>query len=174
MNRRNAIRNAIAAATASIAVGSGRTAHSLTTNQQATGASFYPITPCRVADTRKRPEWLDGVGWEWGYNWDDNPDGRTITVNVGRCVPAGAQSVFVTFTAIHHGGSRGNVRMWPTGEPMPHASMYNLPRDGITGATTVPVKLDANGRLNVHYANFDGAKWGGSTNFALDVSAYAK
>lgn len=114
---------------------------------------FYPLTqPCRIVDSR-----LSGGAL---------PHGGLRAVQVsGSCVPAGAQAVAATITAVSPTAG-GHMRM--NGNPLTLASVCNFPTGGGAWASSVVSSLSEAGQATVSAALRDG----GSTHFVIDVSGY--
>nr|BFE64016.1 hypothetical protein GCM10020063_085420 [Dactylosporangium thailandense] len=121
-------------------------------------ASFVPVTPARVLDTR--PGRLNG------YTGDKPAAGGTVTLQIaGRGgVPAtGATAVVLNVTATQ-AESSGYVTVWPSDRPRPVASNLNLETVGQTIPNLVVVPLSASGTVNIF-------TWP-STHLIADVSGY--
>ena len=74
------------------------------------GLAFYPLTPCRVADTR------DGAGDLGGPSLAGGGQGRSIPILLSTCgIPPGAQAYALNFTAVPH-GPLGYLTVWPDGQ----------------------------------------------------------
>lgn len=108
--------------------------------------SFFPLTPCRVVDTRNPP------GPQGGPRLSANTQ-RDFPV-LGSCgLPTTAQAVVfnVTTTATT---DFGNIRIFPAGTPLPNASVVNFLGDnvavangalipaGLSGANHITVRMD--------------------------------
>lgn len=87
---------------------------------------FFPITPCRVADTR-------GFGFSGVYGPPVlSPSGERTFVITGQCgIPSTAKAVSSNFTVAEM-GSPGNLKVWPDGSTPPTVSTVNW-----TGSTFV-------------------------------------
>lgn len=90
---------------------------------------FYPLTPCRVADTRST-DYPQGLGAPHlsGGTPRDLP-----VVNSTTCIPAGINAVAYSFnlTAIaYQGQPMGYLEVWPTGnQPANPVSTLTIPRE---------------------------------------------
>ena len=87
----------------------------------ASGLKFYPVSPCRVADTRS------GAGFSWPFGPPTMSAGETrvFPIPSSSCgIPsaAGAYSLNVTVVPA---GYLGYLTIWPTGQPMPVVSTLN-------------------------------------------------
>lgn len=121
------------------------------------GASmFYPITPCRVLDTRY-------PAGPYGGPAAPAVSERQFTV-AGVCgVPTGAKSVVVNVTAVSP-ATAGFVALFPSDRPWPGTSMLSY-RTGHTRAANAVVSLSPDGRLTVKNV-------GATLHYILDVTGY--
>ena len=112
--------------------------------------AFYPLTPCRVMDTR------GGTSIGAGGT-------RTVPVRSSACsVPSGAVAYALNFTALPH-GPLGWITTWPTGSPKPTASTLNAPTGTITAnAAILPAGTD--GSVDVYASN--------ATDLLVDINGY--
>ncbi|MES1242752.1 MAG: hypothetical protein ABUT39_14140 [Acidobacteriota bacterium] len=117
---------------------------------------FYPITPCRLVDTRSTEAPALAAG-----------STRDFQVQ-GKCgVPVGAKAAALNAT-VFVPSSNGHLRLFPSGSPLPNISTINF-QSGIVIANGAVVSLSANANdLSVY--TFLGT--GGSTHFILDVTGY--
>lgn len=116
------------------------------------GLSFYPVSPCRVADTRAPVGPLGGP-MPWGQ--------RDLPVSTSGCgLPATAKAYSFNVTVVPR-GPLGYLTIWPAGQTMPVVSTLNsLDATIVANAAIVPtldgsisvylsagsdVVLDANG-----------------------------
>jgi fimbrial isopeptide formation D2 family protein len=118
-------------------------------------ASFYTVSPCRLIDTRSAhaPPLV--------------PGSRSFTL-AGLCglpTDASAVSLNITITAPT---APGNLRLFPTGAPLPLVSTINY-SPGQTRANNAVAVLSATGALSVQC---DQA--GGSVELIVDVNGYFK
>ena len=105
---------------------------SATITQDAEGLGFFPVTPCRVADTRNANGPFGGPTMTAGQT-------RSFTIPASACnIPATAQA----YLAEHHGGAAaalGYLTMWPTGQAQPYVSTLNSSNGAIVAnAAIVP------------------------------------
>ncbi len=121
----------------------------------ASALSFYPVTPCRVVDTRQGTGSLAGPFLSGGTS-------RAFPLLSGTCnLPASAQAFSLNFTAVAH--SALYLTAWPSGQTQPLASILNAPQ-GATAANAAIVPAGQNGNVSV-YAN-------GNTDLIIDVNGY--
>ncbi len=94
--------------------------------------AFYPLTPCRVADTRNSAGSLGGPALAAGTS-------RTFPVLASSCgVPANAQAYSLNATAVPPAGL-GFLTLWAAGQPQPFVSTLNAPTGTVTAnAAIVP------------------------------------
>jgi len=120
-----------------------------------TALSFYPVTPCRLVDTRNATGPLGGPAMAAG-------SARTFPIR-GVCeLPATAQAYSVNIAAVP-AGSLGYLTAWPTGVTQPLVASLNAPTGAITSNAAI-VPAGTNGSINL-YAN-------DATDVVLDVNGY--
>ncbi len=119
-----------------------------TLNQPAAGLDFYPVTPCRIADTRT------AAGFTGQFGPPSMAGGATRTFNVlsSPCaagIPSTVAAYSLNFTAIPPAnGPAANLTTWPTGQPtMPNVSTLNFSGSVVANAAIVPA--GSNGAINV-------------------------
>jgi YVTN family beta-propeller protein len=121
--------------------------------------AFYPLTPCRIADTRKTnfPQGL-GAPYLPGQQERDFP-----ILNAASCnIPASAAAYSLNFSVVPHGGL-GYMTVWPTGQPRPLVSTLNdVPGTIIANAAIVPA--GASGNVSVFPSN--------DTDVVIDINGY--
>ncbi len=143
----------VVANAAIVAAGSGGAVSVLATNQtdlimdingyfDASGASFYAATPCRVADTR----------------WPTGPFGgpslfggqvRDLSVPLSSCaIPATASAYALNVTAVPATSYLGYLSAWPTGQASPFVSTLNS-WTGTVVANAAIVPAGANGSISL-------------------------
>ena len=92
------------------------------------GLEFYPVTPCRIADTRT------GAGFTGQFGPPSMAGGATRTFNIpsSPCaagIPATVAAYSLNFTVVPPaGGPAANLTTWPTGQTMPNVSTLNYSR----------------------------------------------
>ena len=121
--------------------------------------AFYPLTPCRIADTRKTnfPQGL-GAPFLPGQQERDFPILNATTCNI----PASAAAYSLNFSVVPHGGL-GYMTVWPTGQPRPLVSTLNdVPGTIIANAAIVPA--GASGEVSVFPSN--------DTDVIIDINGY--
>jgi hypothetical protein len=123
------------------------------------GLAFYPLAPCRVADTRVG----GGKSGEFGPPSIPADSSRTMTIpNSGCGVPASAQAYSVNVTAVPP-GPLAFVTIWPAGQTRPVVSTLNS-FDGQVVANAAIVPAGINGAINVYASN--------NTDIVVDINGY--
>ena len=121
-----------------------------------TGLAFYPLTPCRIADTRG-PEGLLGGPSLAAQNQ------RAFPIDGGVCgMPDGAEAYSLNFAAVPK-GPLGYLTAWPAGEEQPVVASLNAVTGTVT-ANAVIVPSGANGDINVFATN--------PTDLVIDTNGY--
>lgn len=113
---------------------------------------FFPVTPCRIADTRQPASapYLSG-GQE-----------RTFSI-AGNCgIPSSAEAYSLNFTAIPQGGL-GFLSAWPAGASQPQTSILNAPYQAVTANAAI-VSAGNGGSLATYASD--------NTNLVIDVNGY--
>jgi len=120
--------------------------------------AFYPLAPCRVADTRQsNPNGL-GAPYLTGRQERAFP-----ILNAAQCnVASSAAAYSLNFSVVPH-GALGYMTVWPTGRPRPLVSTLNdIPGTVIANAAMVPA--GSSGEISV-YASDD-------TDLVIDINGY--
>ena len=116
------------------------------------GLSFYPVTPCRVADTR------NGAGPTM-----DAGTSRSFSIPASSCfVPTTAAAYSVNVTAVPQ-EPLSYLTAWPAGSERPLVSTLNSP-DASVVANAAIVPAGANGAVSVFVT--------GRTDVILDINGY--
>ncbi len=124
------------------------------------GPLFYPITPCRVADTRNANGALGGPALSAGGQ-------RVFPVTSSTCgIPAGATSIAANLTVVQPAAS-GSLHAFP-GNLAPTSSAILSFRKGRTRATSAMLLLATDGTGGLGLQNESTAK----LNVVLDVTGY--
>ncbi len=118
--------------------------------------AFFPLTPCRVADTRGPDGPLGGPSLNGGQQWD-------FPLLASSCaIPYVAQAYSLNFTVVPK-GPLGYLTVWPAGQPQPLVSTLNAP----TGATTANAAIAVgglSGAISVYPT--------GDTDLVIDIDGY--
>ena len=121
-----------------------------------TALAFYPITPCRIADTRKPVGSLGGPSLSAGQS-------RTFPVLSSTCnLPATAKAYSLNFAAVPS-GPLGYLTAWPTGQAKPLVSSLNALTGTITANAAI-VPAGTNGSIDVFASD--------ATNLVIDINGY--
>src|ERR1035441_6939038 len=118
--------------------------------------AFFPLTPCRVADTR----WITGP---LGGPYLAGATERAFPVLSSSCnIPDTAQAYSLNFAAIPH-GPLGYMTVWPSGQSKPLVSTLNALTGTITAnAAIVPSGLS--GAISVYPSS--------ATDLVIDIDGY--
>jgi hypothetical protein len=123
------------------------------------GLQFYPVTPCRIADTRTAA----GFTGAFGPPMMSANSTRTFPVPMSACgIPANAAAYSLNFTVVPP-GPLGVLTTWPTGQPRPNASTLNS-YTGTVVANAAIVPAGANGAIDVFVNN--------ATEVLFDINGY--
>ncbi len=118
--------------------------------------SFYPVTPCRVADTRGPAGPFGGPELEAGET-------RSFAIPAGNCnIPPTAAGYSLNVTA-EPDGPLSYLTVWPSGSDQPVASTLNS-WDGAVVANAAVLAAGAGGGINVYVTD--------PTHVILDVNGY--
>lgn len=117
------------------------------------GLKYTPVTPCRTADTRQ-------AGGALGTSTN-----RAVQIS-GTCgVPANAEAVKTTITAVPTSTRTGYLRTWASQTRIPNASFLQHHRKGETVTNTGNVAIGSNGKIAL-------GNRGGSSHYTVDVLGY--
>src|SRR5262249_15014691 len=121
-----------------------------------TALLFYPLTPCRVADTRNPPGPLSGPILTGGET-------RAFPILSSACgIPATAQA-YVLITTVVPSGFLAYLTLWPAGTTQPFVSTLNA-YDGQVTANMAIVPAGTGGGINAFATQ--------NTHLVLDVTGY--
>jgi hypothetical protein len=125
-------------------------------NSGPTALAFFPVTPCRLVDTRLAAGSLGGPAIAGNT-------ARTFPILSGPCnLPATAQAYSMNFTAVPQ-GPLGFLTTWPAGQPQPLVSTLNANLGGVTANSAV-VPAGANGDISVFVSN--------PSDVVIDINGY--
>jgi hypothetical protein len=120
------------------------------------GLEFYPLTPCRIADTRNVIGALGGPSLTGGL-------GRAFPVQSSLCgIPSTAKAYSLNITAVPH-GSLGFLTTWPTGQAQPVVSTLNATTGAVTANAAI-VPAGSGGDISVFVSD--------TADVILDVNGY--
>ena len=124
---------------------------------------FYPLTPCRVADTRNsgEPQGLGPPSLSAGVPRNFPVlDATSCFQQVPPGVTVATYSLNVT--AVPH-GPLSYLTVWPYGQDQPNVSTLNAPTGAVTANAAI-VPAGTNGEISVYARN--------DTDLAIDVNGY--
>jgi len=125
-------------------------------SNSASALAFYPVTPCRIADTRNATGPLGGPSLLSGGT-------RTFPILSSPCgVPATSQAYSLNFAAVPK-GPLGYLTAWPTGRSQPTVASLNAPT-GTVVANAVIVPAGTGGSVDVFSTN--------PTDLVIDLDGY--
>ena len=128
--------------------------------QPASGSTlqFYPLTPCRVLDTRTADGSLGGPYLQGGHE-------RDFPVQSSNCqIPSSAQAYSLNLTAVPYQGAQlSYLTVWPQGSPQPLVSTLNNPTATIVANAAI-VPAGTGGGIAVYPSN--------DTQFVADINGY--
>jgi hypothetical protein len=125
-------------------------------NINPTALAFYPVTPCRLVDTRL------GIGPLGGPSLVGNA-ARTFPVLSGSCnLPATAQAYAMNFTAVPK-GFLGFLTTWPAGQTQPLVSTLNAVTGTVTANSAI-MPAGTGGDVSVFVTN--------DADLVIDVNGY--
>ena len=120
------------------------------------GLDFYPVTPCRVADTRKANGAFGSPSLMAGF-------ARYFPITQSACnIPSTAQAYSLNFTAVPS-GPLGYLTAWPAAQARPVVSTLN-DVSGVVTANAAIVPAGSNGDISVYVTN--------NTDLVIDVNGY--
>ncbi|HLJ47148.1 MAG TPA: SBBP repeat-containing protein [Bryobacteraceae bacterium] len=120
------------------------------------GLAFFPVTPCRVVDTRLPAGSLGGPTMQGGST-------RTFPVLSSPCgIPSTAQSYSFNVTAVPP-GPMTYLSIWPAGSAQPGVSTLNA-TDGTVVANAAIVPAGASGGVSVFVSD--------ASNVIIDINGY--
>jgi hypothetical protein len=122
----------------------------------ATGLAFYPVNPCRIADTRNPTGPFGGPAISAGET-------RTFLPGQSACsIPPTAQAYSLNFTAVPK-NSLSFLTTWPSGQNQPFVSTLNsLTGEIVANAAVVP--SGTNGGVSVYVTD--------TSDVVIDVNGY--
>jgi uncharacterized repeat protein (TIGR01451 family) len=121
-----------------------------------TALDFYPLTPCRLVDTRGATGPLGGPSLVGNT-------ARSFPILSSPCsVPSTAQAYSLNYTAVPK-GNLGFLTTWPTGQTQPLVSTLNAPTGAVTANAAI-VPAGTNGDVSVFVTN--------DSNLVIDINGY--
>jgi hypothetical protein len=128
---------------------------------QPIGLAFFPLTPCRIVDTRS----VGGSGLTGAFGPPSMASGstRSFPVPASSCnVPSTAMAYSLNITVVPP-GPMYYLTIWPTGEPIPGVSTLNDLSGGVVANAAI-VPAGVNGAIDVFV--------GDATNLIIDINGY--
>ncbi|MBZ5524080.1 MAG: DUF11 domain-containing protein [Acidobacteriia bacterium] len=120
------------------------------------GLAFYPVTPCRLMDTRLANGPLGGPSLAGSA-------ARGFPILTSPCaVPPAAKAYSLNYTVVPK-GPLGFLTTWPAGSPQPLVSTLNALTGAVTANAAI-VPAGANGDISVFVTN--------STDLVIDIDGY--
>jgi hypothetical protein len=120
------------------------------------GLEFFPLTPCRIADTRNATGALGGPSLTAGV-------GRAFPVQSSSCgIPSTAKAYSLNITAVPH-ASLGYLTTWPTGQAQPVVSTLNSSTGAVTANAAI-VPAGTGGEVSIFVSD--------AADVILDVNGY--
>jgi hypothetical protein len=123
------------------------------------GLRLYPVTPCRVADTRvsSYPALLGPPAMTAGSQ-------RSYPVPQSTCgIPQNAGAYSMNFTAVPHAPQLGILTIWPMGQAQPNVSTMNS-YNGSVVANAAIVPAGTNGAISIFVTD--------SSDILFDINGY--
>ena len=122
---------------------------------------FYPLTPCRVVDTRA------GFGFAGAFGQPSLVAGatRNFPMPASSCgIPGSAQAYSLNLTAVvPSGGDLVYLTAFPFGQTLPNASTVNAPEGGVVASGAI-VPAGTGGAISVFASN--------ATDLLIDINGY--
>jgi len=120
------------------------------------GLYFYPVTPCRVADTRNAAGAFGGPVMSGGST-------RVFPIPSSACgIPGSAQAYSLNLT-VAPSGPLGWLTAWPTGQAQPWVSTLNSSNGAILANAAI-VPAGTNGAVSVYVSD--------TTHVIIDINGY--
>ncbi len=119
--------------------------------------AFFPVTPCRVVDTRQ------AAGPLGGPTLSGNT-ARTFPILSSYCnIPASAQAYSLNYTAVPRESKLSFLTTWPTGQPQPTVSTLNASTSTVTANAAI-VPAGDSGNVDVFVTE--------NADLVIDVNGY--
>jgi hypothetical protein len=122
----------------------------------ASALAFYPVTPCRIVDTRNATGPFGGPSLAAASSRDFSPQSSNCAL------PSDAKAYSLNVTAVPKGGL-GYLTMWPSGQTQPLTSTLNSPTGAVTANAAI-VPAGSNGDVSVYVSN--------ASDVIVDVNGY--
>jgi hypothetical protein len=122
----------------------------------ANALQFFPLTPCRVADTRSPNGNLGGPFIPAGVT-------RQFPILSSCGLPGNASAFSLNFTAVPH-GPLAFITVWPSDQNQPLASTLNASTGAITANAAIVPGAAGSGQVSVFASN--------DTDLVIDINGY--
>ena len=117
--------------------------------------AFFPVTPCRIADTRQATPTFGGLL--------TGSQSRTFPILSSPCnIPATARAYSLSLAAVPS-GPLGFITAWPTGQGQPVVASLNDVTGTVTANAAI-VPAGAGGSIDIFASN--------GTNLVIDINGY--
>jgi hypothetical protein len=127
---------------------------------QSASLDFYPVTPCRIADTRS---WAGFTGYFGPPSLAGNSSRSFPILSSGCGLPATASAYSLNVTAVPKTNYLGWITVWPTGQAQPVVSTLNA-WDGLITANAAIVPAGTSGSISIYASD--------PTDVFFDVDGY--
>jgi hypothetical protein len=126
--------------------------------EEPSALAFYPLTPCRVADTR------DASGPLGGPYLAGNSVRSFPVLDATACnISPSAQAYSLNLAVVPHGGPMSYLTAWPSGESQPLVATLNDPTGTILSNAAI-VPSGSGGQIEVYVTN--------DTDLVIDINGY--
>jgi fibronectin type 3 domain-containing protein len=145
---------------------------------QGPGLEFYPITPCRLVDTRGATAGFNGIA---PFSGPSLPGGQTLTIPVQSAAEAGAnttpapcgviplsaQAYAINITVVPYAmGAVDYISLWPAGSPQPAVATLNDPQGLIVANAAIVPAGSPSGGISIYNAG------PATTDVVIDMNGY--
>jgi hypothetical protein len=141
--------------------GGTSSAATFTVTAAGTGLQFYPVSPCRIADTRS---WAGMTGAFGPPSMAKNGIRSFPIPSSSTCaIPASAAAYSLNITAVPSTNYLGWLTVWPTGQVQPVVSTLNA-WDGLITANAAIVPAGTGGAISIYASD--------ATDVFFDIDGY--
>jgi Divergent InlB B-repeat domain len=129
-------------------------------SSDSTALAFFPLTPCRVVDTRNTSGPLGGP-------WLTALQPRSFPILSGNCnIPTNVSvQAYSLNVSVVPWSTLGYLTLWPTNMPQPFVSTLNAPTGTVTAnAAIVPAGSDVNKSISAYATD--------NTDLIIDINGY--
>ena len=127
--------------------------------------AFFPVTPCRIADTRDASHYAPGLGTPsmTAGQARSFPVLSSINNSATCNIPSTAQAYSLNFTVVPQQGFLGYLTTWPTGIAQPLVSTLNAYTGAVTANAAI-VPAGSNGAISAFVTD--------NTDLIIDINGY--